>query len=143
MVLTNGRCQCRAIAYAFEGAPKWVMHCHCASCRRAVSAPVATYIGVRLEQFRYLKGEPARYASSPGVERHFCGRCGSPLAYTGVNWPGEIHLLHGTLEDPGQWPPSGHAYVGERLPWFEVNDRLPRYQTTAGRGAKPIGHGPG
>ena len=45
---TRGRCQCRAIEYAFEGAPKWVMHCHCASCRRAVSSPLATYIGVRL-----------------------------------------------------------------------------------------------
>lgn len=141
MRTTRGRCQCRAIEYEFEGAPKWVMHCHCASCRRAVSSPVATYIGVRLQQFRYLKGEPAAYASSPGVKRHFCASCGSPMAYTGVNWPGEIHLLHGTLEDPAQWPPTGHAYVGEQVAWFEVSDRLPRFQTTAGKGAKPIGSG--
>ena len=74
---TKGRCQCGAIAYEFEGAPRWVMHCHCENCRRAVSSAVATYLGVRLEQFRYLKGEPTHYESSPGVKRYFCATCGS------------------------------------------------------------------
>ena len=37
------------------------MHCHCESCRRAVSSAVATYVGVRLEQFSYLQGEPTVY----------------------------------------------------------------------------------
>ena len=139
---TRGRCQCRAIEYAFEGAPKWVMHCHCASCRRAVSSPLATYIGVRLAQFRYLKAEPAAYASSAGVLRYFCPTCGTPIAYAGANWPDELHLLHGTLEDPRQWPPTGHAYVSEQVPWFDVSDQLPRYHATAGKGAKPLRNGP-
>jgi hypothetical protein len=139
---TRGRCQCRAIVYEFEGRPKWVMHCHCASCRRAVSSPLATYIGVRLEQLRYLAGEPAAYASSVGVQRHFCPACGTPMAYTGAHWPGEIHLLHGTLEDPAQWPPTGHAFIAEQLAWFDVADHLPRYATTAGKGAKPVRNGP-
>ena len=139
---TKGYCQCRAIEYAFEGAPKWVMHCHCESCRRAVSSPVATYIGVSLDQFRYLKGEPASYESSPGVLRYFCTRCGSPMAYTGKDWPGEVHLFHGTLADPSKWPPTGHAHVLEQVPWFEVSDHLPRFAATAGKGAKPVRKGP-
>ena len=76
-VTTTGRCQCRAIEYQFTGEPKWVMHCHCESCRRAVSSAVATYVGVRLEQFSYLQGDPAIYESSPGVKRYFCATCGS------------------------------------------------------------------
>ncbi len=142
MHITRGHCQCGAIEYEFEGAPKWVMHCHCASCRRAVSSALATYIGLRLAQFRYLKGEPAAYASSPGVTRYFCARCGSPMAYTGANWPGEVHLFHGTLEDPNAWPPTGHAHVAEELAWFDVNDQLPRDTGTASRGAQPIRSGP-
>jgi len=118
------------------------MHCHCESCRRAVSSPIATYLGVRLEQFRYLKGEPAAYESSPGVKRYFCPTCGSPMAYAGVRWPGEVHLFHGTLDDPAQWPPTGHSYVAEQLPWFEVSDHLPRYEVTSGKGAKPVRAGP-
>jgi hypothetical protein len=118
------------------------MHCHCESCRRAVSSPLATYVGVRLEQFRYLKGEPAQYESSPGVKRYFCSNCGSPMAYAGTRWPGEVHLFHGTLTDPAQWPPTGHAHVAEQVSWFEVSDHLPRYETTAGKGAKVMRKGP-
>ena len=139
---TRGRCQCGAIRYAFDGKPKWIMHCHCADCRRAVSSMLATYIGVRVDQFRYLEGEPAIYDSSPGVKRYFCPKCGTPMAYAGERWPGEVHLFHGTLEDPAQWPPTGHAYVTEQVPWFEVDDHLPRYEKTAGRGIEPLAHGP-
>ena len=142
MTVTRGHCQCRAIEYEFEGQPKWVMHCHCQNCRRAVSSAVATYVGVRLQQFRYLKGEPTAYESSPGVKRYFCGVCGAPMAFTGERWPGEVHLFHGTLADPAQWPPTGHAYVTEQLPWFEVSDHLPRYDVTASRTAKPSRVGP-
>ena len=55
-VTTTGRCQCRAIEYEFEGEPKWVMHCHCENCRRAVSSAVATYVGVRLRAVQLSAG---------------------------------------------------------------------------------------
>ena len=67
------------------------------------------------------------------MKRYFCSTCGSPVAFTGERWPGEVHLFHGTLADPAQWPPTGHAYVTEQLPWFEVSDHLPRYEVTATR----------
>ncbi len=140
--LTTGRCQCGAIAYQFEGRPSWVMHCHCNSCRRAVSSAVATYIGVKLEQFRYLQGEPAIYESSPGAKRYFCARCGSPMAFAGAKWPGEVHLLHGTLTDPSQWPPTGHANFAEQVPWFDAHDALPRYEKFPGHGVEPVSRGP-
>jgi hypothetical protein len=131
MSTTKGHCQCKAIEYEFEGEPKWVMHCHCESCRRAVSSPLATYVGVRLEQFR-----------SPGVKRYFCTVCGSPMAFISEKWPGEVHLFHGTLADPAQWPPTGHANIVEQVPWFDVSDHLPRYAQNAGKGAKPVRKGP-
>ena len=140
--LTTGHCQCGDIRYEFEGKPRWVMHCHCESCRRAVSSAIATYIGVKVDQFRYLQGQPAVYESSPGVQRYFCGKCGSPMAYAGTRWPGEVHLFHGTLTDPSQWPPTGHAYVTEQVTWFDAHDELPRYERTAGRGIEPIRRGP-
>ena len=82
------------------------------------------------------------YTSSAGVQRYFCRACGTPMAYASAHWPGEVHLLHGTLEDPAQWPPTGHAFIGEQLAWFEVADHLPRYLATAGKGAKPVRNGP-
>ena len=55
---------------------------------------------------------------------------------------GEVHLFHGTLADPEQWPPTAHAHVTEQVQWFEINDHLPRYAATSGKGAKPVRRGP-
>ena len=35
-----------------------------------------------------LEGTPAAYESSPAVWRYFCGKCGSPMAYTADRFPG-------------------------------------------------------
>lgn len=141
-VVSTGHCLCKAVRYEFTGKPRWVMHCHCASCRRAAGSAVATYVGLTLAQFRWIGEPPRGYASSPGVVRSFCPMCGTPVAYTGERWPTEIHLYHGTLADPAAWPPTGHAHITEQLPWFEVHDRLPRYETVAGRGVAPLWTGP-
>jgi hypothetical protein len=138
---TRGRCLCRSIEYEFEGQPLWVAHCHCETCRRATSSAFATYVGVHVDQFRYLKGEPAIYRSSPGVQRFFCATCGSPIAYVGERWPGEVHLYAGSLDNPTQIEPRGHVHVAEQLPWADIHDDLPRFETT-GRGKKPVRRGP-
>ena len=138
---TRGHCLCGAIEYAFSGEPRWVAHCHCESCRRATSSAFATYVGVGLDQFQYLKGEPTAYSSSPGVQRYFCPTCGSPLAFVGNKWPGEIHLYAGSLENPDAIQPRGHVNVAEQLVWADVHDELPRYATFA-KDAGPLRRGP-
>lgn len=138
---TKGHCLCRAIAYEFEGAPLWISHCHCETCRRATSSAFATFVGVKLDQFRYLQGDPGIYESSPGVQRFFCLRCGSPMAYVGQRWPGEVHLYAGSLAEPDKIEPHAHVNVAEQLPWSDVHDDLPRFETV-GKGAKPVRKGP-
>lgn len=140
---TTGRCLCRAVTFAFDGAPLWVAHCHCDSCRRQTSSALATFVGVRAEQVRFSGLAPARYESSPGVIRSFCPKCGSPIAFEAEGkFPGEVHLFLGTLDDQASVAPRSHVHVGEQVPWFEVLDDLPRYQAGGGRGAKPIRTGP-
>jgi hypothetical protein len=141
MRVTTGRCLCGDIRYEFTGAPDRVLHCHCDSCRRHVSSPVATFVCVLRDRFRLAKGTPQVYTSSPGVRRSFCPRCGSPIAYEADRIPNEVHLYHGTLSDPDATRPTAHVHVAEQLGWFEVQDDLPRYAHGM-RGASPIGHGP-
>ena len=138
---TTGGCLCDAIRYEFDGPPEWVVHCHCDSCRRQVSSPIATFVGVLKPNFRFTAGKPQAYASSPGVSRSFCPQCGSPIAYETTRLPDEIHLFHGTLDDPGALAPTAHVFTADQLPWFEVHDGLPRY-AKGRRGTSPIGHGP-
>ncbi len=117
-----GGCLCGAIRFVASGAPKWTAYCHCASCRKQTGAPVAAYAGFEREQVRFTGGEPQAYASSEGVKRSFCGRCGSTVAYAGDRWPTEIHLHVGLFDDPEPLAPKGQAFADERLSWVHISE---------------------
>lgn len=139
---TAGHCLCRNIRYEFKGAPLWIAHCHCESCRRQTSSGMATFVGVARKDLRYLSAEPTRFESSPGTFRTFCPKCGSPITYESeAKWPGEVHFHAGTLADPASITPQSHVHTGEQLPWFEVLDGLPRYKQSS-TGAKPVAKDP-
>ena len=116
----TGRCLCGAIRYRAIGTPLWTAHCHCESCRRATGAPLTTYAGFAADKFAWTAGEAVTFASSPGVLRTFCGRCGTSLTYQGKRWPGEMHVLVATLDRPDAVTPRREAFAEERLPWLRL-----------------------
>lgn len=130
--VTTGRCLCRAVRFAYEGPARWCGHCHCETCRRQCSAPFTTFVGVKDGRWRWTGVEPAIYHSSPWVERFFCSKCGSPMAYRGDHWPGEIHFYAASLDNPVAVEPRFHVHVTERLPWIHLDDGLPEYEGPAG-----------
>lgn len=121
----GGRCLCGDVSWSYEGEATWNALCHCDSCRRASGAPVVACIGALREQFRWTGATPASYASSAGVERLFCGRCGSSMAFRGVDFPTEIFLYAASLDDPSVYRPDVHTHYGERLDWLRLVDDLP------------------
>jgi hypothetical protein len=121
-----GGCLCGAVRYVARGKPLWVAHCHCASCRRATASAFATFAGYRKNRLALTAGKIAHYASSPGVSRGFCRRCGSPLTYEGARWPSQIHIHLGSLDDPGALRPTLHVNTAEQLPWVHLADGLRR-----------------
>ncbi len=138
----RGRCLCGATRFTARGPARWVAHCHCQSCRRATGAPLTTYVCFPAEDFAW-EGDPARvYESSPDVRRRSCATCGSPLTYDAGRWPGEMHVHVSALERPADYPPRLHAYAVERIPWLEIHDDLPRYESVGGRGVEPMSYGP-
>ncbi len=124
--IREGACLCGAVRFRVTGAPLWVTHCHCTSCRRASGAPMSTWVGVQDAQFALLGGEPARVESSPGVTRSFCASCGTPLTYQAERYPGEVHVMIGAFDDPGAFTPTHHVWTSERVPWLHIEDGLPR-----------------
>jgi hypothetical protein len=99
---------------------------------------MTTWVSVPRLAFRFVRGAPRYYGSSPGVTRGFCERCGSPLTCENERWPGEIHLLAASLAEPSLVKPERHVFVSEQLGWLDTADHLPRYATTKGSGAPPI-----
>jgi hypothetical protein len=137
----TGRCLCGDIRYEYSGTPVKILHCHCESCRRHASSPVTTFVCVAGDGFRYTSGEPVAYASSPGVTRTHCGRCGSPMTYASERNPNQVDIYTGTLDDPAAVVPTYHVHVDEQLSWFETADALPRYAGSKA-GNEPVRYGP-
>lgn len=133
MTARRGWCLCGQVTFEFEGEINWCGHCHCESCRRNTSSVVATFFAVPRSAYRFTGQLPKSYASSKGVERLFCGSCGSPIAYQADLYPHEIHFYLGTLENSAELLPQFHVFYEEKLPWLEIEDDLPRHaRTTSG-----------
>ena len=103
-------------------------------------AAFGTYARVNRADFTFVSGEGdvASYASSPGVLRTFCKRCGSALQFIRESRPQSFSLAIGTLDDDPGIRPSLHIFVGSKAPWFELTDGLPQYEqrkVTLQRGA--------
>jgi len=127
MTSQSGRCLCGAIRYRLDpGDVLWRGYCHCESCRRACSAPVTAFFGVRKTGWRWI-GSPARYKSSDWATRFFCGTCGAQLAYVTDKLPDEIHGYAASLTDPAEFAPQAHFFHAEALPWLHIQDDLPRH----------------
>jgi hypothetical protein len=43
------------------------------------------------------------------------------------DYPDELYIAMGTMNDNPKLPPGYHIYVGSKAPWYEITDDLPRY----------------
>lgn len=119
----TGGCMCGDIRYHADGPPMHTGYCHCRSCRHHSGAAVAGMLVFRQTDVRLSAGKWALYASSPGIERGFCARCGTSLSWHGH---GLISLHIGTLDAPDDHPPTLHWRDDERAPWCDIGRDLPR-----------------
>ncbi|MEM9012019.1 MAG: GFA family protein [Pseudomonadota bacterium] len=123
----RGHCLCQSVGWEAAGPPLWTCYCHCESCRRNCAAPVTAFLGIADGTWRWTGAVPATYASSPGVTRHFCPRCGTPIAFEATRFPGEIHFHAASLTDQTAFRPENHVNHDERVPWMQIADDLPRH----------------
>lgn len=96
--MIRGSCLCGATAYEIAGAVGPMWFCHCARCRKESGAAFATWLAAGADGFRWSRGESfiARFQSSEGHRRAFCGRCGSPAPRAGGD---KIIVPAGSLDD--------------------------------------------
>ncbi len=122
----TGRCHCGEVRFNVTGDPVLTEFCHCPSCRRAAGAPLMAWAAYGRADFEVTAGEPVAHASSPGVTRTFCGRCGSSLTLTDERIA-EIYVAIAAFDDPEAVTPDIHIWRSHRLSWVETADDLPRY----------------
>jgi hypothetical protein len=123
----TGGCQCAAVRYEVQGDPIVVAICHCSMCRRANAAPVVAWAMYSQDQVRFTGKPPAKYDSSEGAQRSFCGTCGTQIGFTADYLPGLVDLTVGSFDQPEALRPALHYWDSRRLPWMKVADGLPRH----------------
>jgi hypothetical protein len=123
----EGGCQCGAVRFRITGQPQMTAICHCTMCRRAHAAPAVAWAMFEQSQVVFTAKQATLYASSEDAQRGFCSHCGTPICFTSSYLPGLIDIAIGCLDKPEQMPPQFHCWHGERLPWAEFADDLPRH----------------
>ena len=126
----EGSCLCRKVRYRATGPLGKMGHCHCVDCRKVHGAAFATFVDVPRAQFTIDQGEDAlrRHRAESGAVRSFCGSCGSILFWEIDSDPGSISVTAGTFDTPPDRRPEYHFFVRSRVPWFEIEDDLPRHE---------------
>jgi hypothetical protein len=127
----TGGCLCGAIRYRITAAPRMTSLCHCRSCRLATGAPAVAWVILPGDGLVFDRGEPARFASSPGTWRTFCGRCGTSLTYQRDDCPDSIDIHTATLDDPDRFPPVREIWLEDKIAWMPTSERCTQYPRTS------------
>jgi hypothetical protein len=118
----EGGCLCGRIRYQIKRSPIATGICHCKSCRRAAGAESVAWAVNRSDAFAFVGIRPRLFQSSEGVERTFCGDCGTTLTYRSS--PESIDVTLATLDEPELLPPTKETWCRDRLSWNPLNSAL-------------------
>lgn len=133
--MVTGRCLCGGIRFEVDEPLEPIQVCHCGQCRKAQGTAFATNIPVQEAHFRLLAGAEllTRFSSSPGKQRCFCSRCGSPIYSCHEQLPGVLRIRAGVLDGELATRMQAHFYTAHKANWFEINDDLPCFAEHAPR----------
>ena len=102
--------------------------CHCRLCQRTSAVPALVYASFPAAHFRYSAGDPTIFESSHHGHREFCAKCGTQIEYRDDGGAATVDVNVGSLDDPSVVAPECHIWYRSKIPWFQVNDDLPRYE---------------
>ena len=131
--MPEGGCHCGAVRYSAAGEVKHSGVCHCETCRRTTGGLTTAWVAFSSAELA-IEGEPASYASSEGVERQFCGQCGTSLFYFNeALMPGVVDILTPTLDDPDSYAPGAHVNMADAIAWEAGLEELPKFERFPGQ----------
>ena len=130
-VPVTGGCLCGALRYQSTEPPVNGGYCHCRMCQKISGGLYTAWLQFSQSSFRFTQGEPKFYRSSEWLQRGSCPTCSSQLIVIYDEDPEPVIYI-GSLDHPDDWPLTqdgwwGHAYVDEKVSWYEIPDDAPQY----------------
>ena len=116
----TGSCLCGAVRYEIHGDVDRTSLCWCTMCQKQHGAACGPYANVASTALRIVAGSEAitRYASSPGVERAFCGVCGSSLTWQMAEHSDRIAVTLGTFDTPYEGRVTHELHTESKPGWL-------------------------
>jgi hypothetical protein len=130
----DGGCYCGRIRYRISRMPRATGICHCRSCRRTAGAQSVAWAVNETDAFAFTTGRPHAFRSSDGVERTFCGECGTTLTYRRDSRD-LVDVTLATLDDPELLPPTKETWCRDRVSWNQLDESLAHHE----QGSTPPG----
>jgi hypothetical protein len=126
----TGGCLCGKVRYEAIVFLKTGYYCHCRICQKSSGQPADISVPIKAGTLVFTKSKPKYYVSSEHGRRGFCEDCGSRLLWQALDprndWMTNVTV--GSLDDPDEVEPSVHIFVDTKLPWYKVNEQLPRFR---------------
>ena len=125
-IMLAGSCLCGSVRYEVDAPIGPIIHCHCATCRKAHGAAFSSLSAVPRDRFRWVAGADllGSFESSSGKFRRFCSKCGSQLIADRLAQP-MVMLRLGCLDTIVTARPKAHIWRSDAAPWFDPRDVLP------------------
>lgn len=125
----TGSCLCGGITFRITEELAPISVCYCSQCRKAQGGPLGTNISV--SEGSFILSDPEQllqsYESSPGKQRSFCRRCGSPVLARRATVPGVVRIRAGLINEPIGSGLAWHMHVASKCNWWSINDDLPQF----------------
>ncbi len=124
----TGSCLCGGVKFTIGGDLEPIQICHCGQCRKAQGSAFASNIPVLAEDLKLVAGAEllCSFQSSPGKDRVFCKRCGSPVYSKKASLPGVLRIRAGLLDGDLTTSPVVHFYTQFKANWWHITDAIPQ-----------------
>lgn len=124
--MIEGQCLCGEVTFELD--PNRVVlfnNCYCRKCQRNSGTGFVSQLQVEREAFNWLQGKHKvqLFESSPGVNRAFCGQCGSRLPMTEVEG-NYVPVPVGLLNDEFDHKPEVNMHLNDKAGWALVDESI-------------------
>lgn len=125
----TGSCLCGRVEYQYEGEIHEISRCYCNQCQKAQGGAFVAVAPVFAAKFTLLRGQEylKTFRASPAKTRVFCAECGSPLFSARDDLPEMMRLRLGSLDTQVSTTHQYHAYVSQKVDWYDIQDEYPRH----------------
>lgn len=122
-------CLCAGVRFRITEPLQPIQICHCGQCRKAQGGAFAANIPVSRGAFALEAGADLlrEFESSPGKQRAFCSRCGSPVYSRRDALPDVLRVRAGLIDGPLGVPVGAHYCVASKGDWWPIDDGLPQF----------------